>query len=256
MKLPMDEGIAAAEFTRWIDRLHACTTRDGLRDWFALPGPAVRGPVEILWGVLKRVDKVWQADWMHTPNAGYVTSLVADPSRLDRIVRFAAAGGGYSLVMLPTATSGTEGTLTHGVPRIGVAWSGDACADRGYLFIVHDPAGLGRELRRVSSMALPHLHWVTRGLIARERRARRDLLSVNLTKRERELLKEVVRGRPDREIAERSGRSHHTIKNQVRSILRKLGVSRRTQAAFVAERHNLIDTHIDPVTRWDSRFVK
>lgn len=249
MKHMTNQAAATSAFTRWIDQLHACTSRDDMRDWFSRATVDADAGVELLWGILKRIDKAWQAEWMHTPDASYVTSLVADPARLDRVVRYAAAGGGFSLVMLSTTRCGADGAVPQGAPKIGVAWTGESGADRGCLFIVHDPAGVGRELRRLASMTLPHLHWVTRGLIARERRTRRDVLAVNLTKRERELLKEVVRGRPDREIAEKSGRSPHTIKNQVRAILRKLGVTRRTQAAFVAERNHLIDTRIDTVTR-------
>lgn len=55
-----------------------------------------------------------------------------------------------------------------------------------------------------------------------------------LTDREMEILVEIVRGSSNKEIAYRLGISHQTVKNHVSSILRKLGVDDRTQAAVFA----------------------
>jgi DNA-binding NarL/FixJ family response regulator len=58
-----------------------------------------------------------------------------------------------------------------------------------------------------------------------------------LTSREREVLAELARGRSNREIARVLQVSEKTVKAHVSSVLAKLGVSDRTQAALLAVRH-------------------
>ena len=58
-----------------------------------------------------------------------------------------------------------------------------------------------------------------------------------LTSREREVLAEIAKGRSNREIARTLGVSEKTVKAHVSSVLAKLGVQDRTQAALVAVRH-------------------
>ena len=58
-----------------------------------------------------------------------------------------------------------------------------------------------------------------------------------LTRREREVLAEIAKGRSNREIARALGVSEKTVKAHVSSVLAKLGVQDRTQAALVAVRH-------------------
>ena len=58
-----------------------------------------------------------------------------------------------------------------------------------------------------------------------------------LTSREREVLAEIAKGRSNREIARALGVSEKTVKAHVSSVLAKLGVQDRTQAALVAVRH-------------------
>ena len=63
-----------------------------------------------------------------------------------------------------------------------------------------------------------------------------------LTERELEVLTWVARGKSNREIAEVATLSENTVKNHVRSIMSKLHVSSRTEAAMHAVRQNLIAT--------------
>jgi DNA-binding NarL/FixJ family response regulator len=58
-----------------------------------------------------------------------------------------------------------------------------------------------------------------------------------LTAREREVLEEIARGRSNREIARELHVSEKTVKTHVSSVLAKLGVQDRTQAALYAVRH-------------------
>jgi DNA-binding NarL/FixJ family response regulator len=58
-----------------------------------------------------------------------------------------------------------------------------------------------------------------------------------LTPREREVLDQLARGRSNREIARELHVSEKTVKTHVSSVLAKLGVQDRTQAALYAVRH-------------------
>jgi two-component system response regulator DevR len=58
----------------------------------------------------------------------------------------------------------------------------------------------------------------------------------NLTDQERRILEHIAQGRTNREIAERMFLAEKTVKNYVSSLLSKLGLERRTQAAVLATR--------------------
>jgi DNA-binding NarL/FixJ family response regulator len=62
---------------------------------------------------------------------------------------------------------------------------------------------------------------------------------VPLTKRESEVLKQLAFGLTNKEIAQALGISYETVKEHVQHILRKIGVSDRTQAAVWAVRKDL-----------------
>lgn len=82
------------------------------------------------------------------------------------------------------------------------------------------------EFRRLSQNPLP----VQQGIEA----------SCDLTQREVEVLSLVAQGRSDKEISERLSISLYTVKSHLRSILSKLQVSNRRQAAREAKRSGLV----------------
>jgi DNA-binding NarL/FixJ family response regulator len=60
-----------------------------------------------------------------------------------------------------------------------------------------------------------------------------------LTPREREVLRHITAGGSNREIARALDLSEKTVKAHVSSVLAKLGVQDRTQAAVLAVRHDI-----------------
>ena len=70
-----------------------------------------------------------------------------------------------------------------------------------------------------------------------------DQFFAPLSPREMEILELVIQGMSNREIAYQLGISHQTVKNHMTSILSKLGVADRTQAAVYALRHGWVPLH-------------
>lgn len=65
-------------------------------------------------------------------------------------------------------------------------------------------------------------------------------IDVPLTHRENEVLRQMAQGLTNKEIAKMLGISYETVKEHVQHILRKIGVTDRTQAAVWAVRKNLV----------------
>ena len=61
-----------------------------------------------------------------------------------------------------------------------------------------------------------------------------------LSPREMEILQHIARGQSNKEVAYALGISRQTVKNHMTSILRKLAVNDRTQAALYAVRRGWI----------------
>ncbi len=92
--------------------------------------------------------------------------------------------------------------------------------------IAGESAWTREELRRVTgALATPRLS---------------QDIEVPLTQRESEVLRQMALGLTNKEIAKMLGISYETVKEHVQHILRKIGVSDRTQAAVWAVRKNLV----------------
>ena len=135
-----------------------------------------------------------------------------------------AARGNHSRVLV--LTSVTEPASAAAAVRAGAA---------GVLYKDVDPDALVRAIRAVhdghlllapeaAGTLLRSANWSWGGLDS-------------LTAREREVLAELAKGRSNREIARALHVSEKTVKAHVSSILGKLGVQDRTQAALLAVRH-------------------
>jgi len=61
-----------------------------------------------------------------------------------------------------------------------------------------------------------------------------------LTPREMDVLEQIVAGKSNKEIADELGVSEATVKTHINSLLGKLGVTDRTQAATAAIRRGLV----------------
>lgn len=61
-----------------------------------------------------------------------------------------------------------------------------------------------------------------------------------LTEREQEVYKLVCMGKSNKEIGEQMNISVHTVKAHVSTILKKLGVSNRISATYIAGRDMLV----------------
>jgi DNA-binding NarL/FixJ family response regulator len=71
--------------------------------------------------------------------------------------------------------------------------------------------------------------------------ARRKAKAFGLTRREIEILRAVVAGYTNKEIAERSSLSENTVKSHLTHIFNKSGASNRVELAIFAAHHRLLD---------------
>jgi NarL family two-component system response regulator LiaR len=112
----------------------------------------------------------------------------------------------------------------------------------GYLLKDVQPAELVRAIRTVADgEALLHPAVAAR-LMEEFSEGERPPADEALTAREREVLELIARGLPNKLIARDLGIAEKTVKTHVSSILSKLGLTDRTQAALYAVRSGLIES--------------
>jgi len=98
--------------------------------------------------------------------------------------------------------------------------------------VVHGEAALSR---RLTSILVNQVSKQTTGEPSLERNPKLNLL----TKREMDVLSEIVRDASNKEIALKLKISVNTVKNHIGNILSKLDVSNRREAASIARKHNI-----------------
>jgi NarL family two-component system response regulator LiaR len=121
--------------------------------------------------------------------------------------------------------SGAAGYILKDTPRDGLIRAiEDVAAGKTPV----DPAVAGKLFVRVSRTASPP-----------------TAITAELSERELDVLRLVGRGLNNAEIARRLSLSEGTVRNYVTSILAKLDVADRTQAAVLALRYGLVDLNVD-----------
>ncbi|HEV2343714.1 MAG TPA: response regulator transcription factor [Actinocrinis sp.] len=109
---------------------------------------------------------------------------------------------------------------------------------RGYVSKEVEPSALAAAIRAVAVGHVLLSQDVAAALLTADKgRAAGNGADPQLTAREREVLDLIARGRSNREIARALTLSEKTVKTHVSSVLMKLGVADRTQAALWAVRH-------------------
>jgi NarL family two-component system response regulator LiaR len=107
----------------------------------------------------------------------------------------------------------------------------------GYLLKDVDPATLAGAIRDVRQ-GRPALHPEIASRLMRMSAPPRPR---DFTPRERDVLRLVVEGLANKQVARRLGITEKTVKTHVSNILQKLGAADRTQAAVLAVRNRLVE---------------
>ena len=108
----------------------------------------------------------------------------------------------------------------------------------GFLYKDVDPDALMRAVRSVHDGLTVLAPEAARALLRAPHRAGAVAGLDALTAREREVLAQIAQGRSNRQIARLLQMSEKTVKTHVSSVLAKLGVADRTQAALYAVRNS------------------
>ena len=114
----------------------------------------------------------------------------------------------------------------------------------GYLLKDAEPEALLDGIRAVARGESPLDPRAARRLLSRRSSAavRTDQAAATLSPREAEVLKLVVAGLLNKQIAHRLGITERTVKAHLTSAYQRIGVADRTQAALWAQRHDLGDS--------------
>jgi len=118
--------------------------------------------------------------------------------------------------------SGADGYLLKGTPRIELVAAVKGTVE-GESYI--DPSIGGKLLSQ----------------IAKSSKSQSTTLGVDLSERELEVLKLIAQGFSNADVAEKLYLTKGTVRNYVSSILSKIDVSDRTQAAVLAIKYGLVD---------------
>jgi DNA-binding NarL/FixJ family response regulator len=116
----------------------------------------------------------------------------------------------------------------------------------GYLLKDSDADDVAAAVRAAHRGELQLDPVIARRLMASLRQGPGDDPAAQLTSRELEVLRLVAAGKPNKQIAAELSISERTARTHVSSILRKLHLSSRTQAALWAVREGLVEVQAEP----------
>ena len=158
----------------------------------------------------------------------------------QQVMRQIAAEKWPTRVILLTAYD-DEGQLTHAMRGGAAAYCAKDVEPETLVKVIRNVAD-GKYMIGEETLDQPRLE---RWLAARTESAMRSYGDPGepyypLSSREMEVLSYVTKGLSNKQIALNLGISHQTVKNHVTSILRKLGVEDRTQAAIYALRRGWV----------------
>jgi DNA-binding NarL/FixJ family response regulator len=143
----------------------------------------------------------------------------------------------YSEIEVVALTSFAEEERVHAALEAGAS---------GYLLKDSDADDVAAAVRAAHRGELRLDPVVARRLMSSLRDGREDDPTADLTSRELDVLRLVASGKPNKQIAAELAISERTARTHVSRILRKLGLSSRTQAALWAVREGLVEVQAEP----------
>jgi len=237
----IDEGAVAAQTAEEVAALELCAAGAATRVVIADDSPIFRDGLRRLLQCDARLQIVGEAAVADSPEV--VLALLPDVlllgsrsqdllvSTLHRIVD--GAGTAVRTILLAQRIDSCEVTRALDIGAAGVV-AKDSSADVLFKSIEAVMAGA---------------YWVGDGCAAgdvgasvrRLDHARRQSQSFGLTHRELEIVRAVVNGDTNREIAARLSISQNTVKRHLMHIFNKIGASNRVELALFAAHHRLLE---------------
>jgi two-component system, NarL family, response regulator LiaR len=195
--------------------------REGLRAFLRL-----QEGIDVV-GEAAGADEAIRVATAASPDVVLLDLVMPDGDGIGAIRRLAEVAPGVRVLVL---TSFADDAQIFAALAAGAA---------GYLLKDVDPAALADAIRDVHA-GRPALHpSVAARLMRRGGGPARSL--GDITAREHDVLRLMVEGLPNKQIAQRLGIGEKTVKTHVSRVLAKLGVADRTQAAVLAIREGLVD---------------
>jgi DNA-binding NarL/FixJ family response regulator len=195
--------------------------------------PVVRQGLQVLLSVTDDIEVVGEA-----ADGGQAVALAAelDPDVILLDLKLPVMDGIAVLRELRDSRRGARALVLTSAPDRSLVSLAVQAGAAGFLYKDVDPDALVRAIRSVHdghTLLAPD----AAGSLLRSGAAAPAVQGIGaLTAREREVLAQIADGRSNREIARLLRVSEKTVKTHVSSVLAKLGVADRTQAALLAVR--------------------
>ncbi|HEY7147061.1 MAG TPA: response regulator transcription factor [Streptosporangiaceae bacterium] len=195
--------------------------------------PVVRQGLQVLLGVQDDIEVVGEAS---DGGAALAQAAALDPDVILLDLKLPVLDGVGVLRELRARGSRARALVLTSAPDRNLVASAVQAGAAGFLYKDVDPDALVRAVRSVNdghTLLAPE----AAGAILAAQAAGHAVRGIGaLTGRERQVLAQLAEGRSNREIARNLQLSEKTVKTHVSSVLAKLGVADRTQAALLAVR--------------------